>query len=118
MSFRILAITSLSLVVLTAVAVLPAALSQPEPRLRSAAPEGLKPVWYVVRSGTGRWFLNGAAINDASLAGQLQTDSSHGGIRFLPANTLTSSQVSAALAWLRGRSREPVRVELVPGRSG
>ncbi|MCT0231040.1 hypothetical protein KQ306_09285 [Synechococcus sp. CS-1324] len=115
MTFRILAITSLSLVVLTAVAVLPAALSLPEPRLRSSAPGGLKPAWYVVRSGTDRWFLNGAPISAGSLAVQLNADSSPGGVRFLPSNALSSAQVSASLAWLRGRSRAPVQLELVSG---
>jgi hypothetical protein len=116
MTVRILAITGLTLVTLTAVALMPVALSQPEPRSRLPAPEGLQPAWFLVRSATGLWYLNGAPVSEASLAAQLQTDASHGGVRFLPSDALSSQTVSTTLAWLRGKSRQPVRLELVSGR--
>jgi hypothetical protein len=116
MTVRILAISGLTLVTLTAVALLPIALSQSEPRSRSTGPEGTQPPWFLVRSGTGLWFLNGEPISEANLAVQLKTEASHGGVRFLPSDALSSERVSTSLAWLRTRSRQPVRLELMPGR--
>jgi hypothetical protein len=115
MTVRILAISGLTLLTLTAVAVLPVALSQPEPRSRSTGAERTLPPWYLVRSATGLWFRNGEPISEANLAVQLKTDASHGSIRFLPSDALSIERVSTSLAWLRDRSRQPVRLELAPG---
>jgi hypothetical protein len=116
MTERIMAICGLTLVTLTAVALLPGALSQLEPRSRSSGPEGTQPPWFLVRSATGLWFRNGEPISEANLAVQLKTDARHGSVRFLPSDALSSEMVSTSLAWLRGKSPQPVRLELVPGR--
>ena len=116
MMVRVLAICGLTLLTLTGVALLPVALSQQEPRARSGAPEGTQPPWFLVRSGTGLWFRNGEPISEANLALQLGTDGRHGGVRFLPSDALSLQSVSASLAWLRQNSRQPVRLELLPGR--
>ncbi|MCP9883559.1 hypothetical protein KBY97_00260 [Synechococcus sp. ATX 2A4] len=115
MTFRILAITALNLIALSAVAALPVALRQPEPRHRAVAPQGLQPAWFLVRAASGSWYLNGAAINEGALMAQLRATSNQGGVRFLPSDARSSAQVSSDLAWLRRHSRQPVWIDRLPG---
>jgi hypothetical protein len=116
MTVRILSITGLTLLVLTAVAGLPALLARPEPRARpsAAASDQDQTALLVVRSRSGNWFLQGRPISADSLAGTLTAARSQGPVRFLPSDALATGQVSASLAWLRRHSREPVRLELPP----
>ncbi len=115
MTFRILSITGLHLIALSAVAALPVALRQPEPRHHAAAPQGLQPAWFLVRAASGSWYLDGAAINEAALMAQLRATTNQGGVRFLPSDARSSSQVSSDLAWLRRHSLQPVWMDRLPG---
>ncbi len=115
MTLRLLAITGLNLIVLTAVAALPVALRQPEPRHRAAAPQGLQPPWFLVRAASGSWYLDGSAISEVALLAQLRGATNPGGVRFLPSDARSTRQVSNDLAWLRRHSRQPVWIDRLPG---
>ena len=116
MSVPLFALTGLTLVLLTSVATLPELLRVREPRARDRPPQETVAPWLVVRSGGGGWFLHGAAVAEPDLARRLPTAPPGGTIRFLASAALTSGEVSRSLAWLRGRSRDPVLLELAPTR--
>lgn len=69
--------------------------------------------WYVVRSTSGSWYLNGEPM-----ASQLQArilmgeDLPPGGISFLPSSARSAALVAADLAWLQNNSAGPVRLQL------
>ena len=46
---------------------------------------------------------------------QLRAGTNPGGVRFLPSNARSSSQVSNDLAWLRRHSPQPVWMDRLPG---
>ncbi|MCP9846846.1 hypothetical protein KBY86_08105 [Synechococcus sp. Lug-A] len=115
MTFRLLALTGLNLIALTAVAALPVVLRQPEPRHRATASQGLQPHWFLVRAASGSWYLDGAAISEVALVAQLRSATNPEGVRFLPSDARSSRQVSSDLAWLRRHSRQPVWIDRLPG---
>lgn len=107
-----------TLVVLTAVAGLPALL------LVSAPPQSRNPAvgavagapLQLVRSGQGRWFLNGQPIAEPALAGLLRRQRGLATeLRFQPSARLHAAQVSTSLAWLRRESGRPVALDLPGG---
>lgn len=107
-----------TLVVLTAVAGLPALL------LASAPPQWRNPAvgavagasLQLVRSGQGRWFLNGQPIAELALARLLRRQRGFATeLRFQPSARLQAGQVSTSLAWLRRESGRPVSLDLPGG---
>lgn len=103
------------LVVLTAVAGLPALLlasNAPQPRQFAFGAEAGPPL-QVVRSGAGRWFLNGQPIAEAALARVLrQRGEAKASVRFQASGRLSAHAVSSSMAWLRRVSGRPVSLDL------
>jgi biopolymer transport protein ExbD len=103
------------LVVLTAVAGLPALLLSsraPLPRHQPLAPVAGAPL-QVVRSGAGRWFLNGQPIAEQSLAQVLrQHRGASAEVRLQASAQLSVGAVSSAMAWLRRQSGRAVSLDL------
>ena len=104
-----------TLVVLAAVAGLPALL------LASAPPQARNPAagavagapLQLVRSGQGRWFLNGQPIAESALVRLLRRQRGLASeLRFQPSAQLQAVQVSTSLAWLRRESGRPVALDL------
>jgi len=112
----LLALSGITLVLLTAVATLPELLMVREPRARDRPPVETVAPWIVVRSGSGSWFMNGAPIAPTGLAARLRSAPPGGSVRFLASSALASGEVSRSLAWLRRQSRDPVLLELAPTR--
>jgi biopolymer transport protein ExbD len=104
-----------TLVVLTAVAGLPALLlasTAPRPRNPPLGPEAGIPL-QVVRSAKGRWFLNGQPVGEASLARVLRQFRVHQAtVRFQASGALPVGEVSRAMDWLRRQSGRPVSLDL------
>lgn len=104
-----------TLVVLTAVAGLPALLlasPPPQPRHGAAGAVAGAPL-QLVRSGQGRWFLNGQPIAELALARLLRRQrGSATELRFQPSARLPAGRVSSSLAWLRRESLRPVALDL------
>jgi hypothetical protein len=107
-----------TLVVLTAVAALPALLlasSGPRPRNPPLVAGAGAPL-LVVRSGGGRWFLNGQPIAHQALARVLrQQRGAPSDVRLQASAQLTAGAVSSALAWLRRESGGAVILDLPVG---
>lgn len=107
-----------TLVVLTAVAGLPALLlASVEPRSRPPQQGPLAgAALLLVRSGRGTWFLNSQPIAERPLAQLLrrQRGAPATELRFQPSAALPAGAVSSSLAWLRQQSGRPVALEL-PG---
>ncbi len=111
-------LVAVSLVVLTAVAALPALL------LASSPPQSHNPAvggvagapLQLVRSGQGAWFLNGQPIAEPALGRLLRRQRGTATeLRFQPSARLQAAQVSMSLAWLRRESGRPVALELPGG---
>ena len=104
-----------TLVVLTAVAALPALLlasTAPRPRNPPLGPEAGIPL-QVVRSAKGRWFLNGQPIAEAALGRVLQQPRvAQATVRFQASGALPVGDVSRAMDWLRRQSGRPVSLDL------
>lgn len=104
-----------TLVVLTAVAGLPALLlatTAPRPRNPPPGPEAGPPL-QVVRSARGRWFLNGQPIGEVALARVLrQPRVAQAAVRFQASGVLPVGDVSRAMDWLRRQSGRPVSLDL------
>ncbi|MFS6827944.1 hypothetical protein [Cyanobium sp. ATX-6F1] len=73
MSPPLFALTGLTLVLLTAVATVPELLRANEPRVNLPPAKETRAPWVVVRSGGGRWFLNGSPIEAGALVANLNT---------------------------------------------
>jgi hypothetical protein len=102
-----------NLVLLTAVACLPALLlSSPpaQPRQRASRAEAALP-WLVLRSGRGEWLLHGQPIAATALARILRRQQPE--TRLHPSAQLPASQVAASLAWLRLHSGQRASLDLV-----
>lgn len=107
-----------TLVVLSAVAGLPALLlASPPPQARNPAVAAMAGApLQLVRSGQGRWFLNGQPIAELALARLLRRQrGSATELRFQPSARLQAAQVSTSLAWLRRESARPVALDLPRG---
>ncbi len=104
-----------TLVVLTAVAGLPALLlasRQAQPRNPPPGPETAAPVQLVL-GGTGRWFLNGQPIAEDALGRMLrQPRLAQAPLRLQASGRLPAAAVSRAMAWLRRQSGMPVNLDL------
>ena len=104
--------TATSLVLLLAVAALPALLLQPAPQVRAEHSAAAGAGWAVARTARGAWLLNGAPIAQAGLGRSLRArPKGIAVLRFLPSANLTSGEVAASLAWLRHHSQLPVVLE-------
>ena len=69
--------------------------------------------WFVVRSSSGSWFLNGEPMASNLLARTLMgQDLPPGGVSFLPSSARSASLVADDLAWLQNNSAVPVRLQL------
>ena len=69
--------------------------------------------WYVVRSTSGSWYLNGEPMASNLLARILMgPDLPPGGVSFLPSSARSASLVADDLAWLQSNSAGPVRLQL------
>ena len=110
------ALVALTLLSCGAVAVVPDLWIERSPRLRArpATASLVKPIW-VVRSGSGRWYLNGEPISSPQLAQRLGHDTS-GEVHLLVSAQLSSAEASKSLRWLRGLGGRSVLLEL-PARS-
>ena len=106
-----------TLVVLTAVVALPVLLlasGAPRPRNPPLAAVAAAPL-LVVRSGSGRWFLNGQPIAEQALARVLRAQRSTASeVRLQASGALSAAAVSSAMAWLRRQSGRAVVLDL-PG---
>ncbi len=107
-----------TLMVLAAVAGLPALLlasRPPLPRQSAPRPVAGTPL-QLVRSGQGTWFLNGQPIARDGLARLLQgLPGSSTELRFMPSSRLPVAEVSDSLHWLRRQSGGLVELDLVSG---
>ncbi len=110
----LLALTGLTLLVLTASAGLPELLGHPQPRARTLPASSRGPSLLVVRSASGDWYLGGQPISATRLARQLGAVVGSSGtvVRFLPSAALPTGRVSQSLAWLRRQGPSTVLVEL------
>ena len=111
----LLASGAATLVVLTAVAALPALLLGAA-EARRPAPGSLAaagPVLLVVRGSRERWFVNGQPMGQEAL-GRLLRRSPNAEVRLRPAAPLAAAQVGASLAWLERQLGRPVPLELPP----
>ena len=69
--------------------------------------------WFLVRSQSGSWFLNGEPIAANRLTQTLTGDDPPpGGVRFLPSSGRSAEQVAVDLAWLQQVSAVPVHLQL------
>ncbi|WP_156098033.1 hypothetical protein [Synechococcus sp. KORDI-100] len=69
--------------------------------------------WFLVRSPSGSWFLNGEPIAANRLNQTLTGDDRpSGGVRFLPSSGRSAEQVAVDLAWLQTISAVPVHLQL------
>ena len=109
----VLALTAVRLTVTTAMALLPSLLAEVvviEP-MAVASPGAER--WFLVRSQSGSWFLNGEPIAANRLTQTLTGDDRpSGGVRFLPSSGRTAEQVAVDLAWLQTISAVPVHLQL------
>ena len=108
-----LALTAVTLTLTTAIALFPSLLSEVvviEPMaISSQGAEG----WFLVRSQSGIWFLNGEPIAANRLTQTLTGDDRpSGGVRFLPSSGRSAEQVAVDLAWLQTISAVPVHLQL------
>jgi hypothetical protein len=110
------ALVTLTLLVCGGVALVPDFGRERAPRLRQppATASLAKPVW-LVRSGSGRWYLNGDPINQADLVQRLARDPG-GDVHLLVSSQLSSAEASRSLRWLRSLGGRAVVLEL-PARS-
>ena len=110
----LVSLTATSLVLLLAVAALPALLLQPAPQVRPEAGTAVGAGWAVARSASGAWLLNGAPIAQEGLGRTLRSRPKGVQVlRFLPSAALTTGEVATSLAWLRQQARLPVVLEPV-----
>ncbi|MFN6133521.1 MAG: hypothetical protein ACK46L_11585 [Synechococcaceae cyanobacterium] len=110
------ALVTLTLLVCGTVALVPDLWGERAPRLRQppATASLVKPIW-VVRSGSGRWYLNGEPIRDADLAQRLARHAG-GDVHLLVSARLSSAEATRSLRWLRSHGGRAVVLEL-PARS-
>ena len=112
----VLALTAVTLTLTTAMALLPPLLTDVvviEP-MAITSPEAER--WFLVRSQSGSWFLNGEPIAANRLTQTLTGDDPpHGGIRFLPSSGRSAEQVAVDLAWLQQVSAVPVHLQFEEG---
>ena len=106
-----------TLVVLTAVAGLPALLlvsRAPQPRHQQPGPQaGL--ALQLVRSAGGTWFLNGQPLAEEALGRLLrQSRLALAELRFRPSAALSAAEVASSMAWLHRQSARSVVLDL-PG---
>ena len=108
----VLALTAVTLTLTTAMAFLPSLLTDVvviEP-MAITSPEAER--WFLVRSQSGSWFLNGEPIAANRLTQTLTGDDSPaGGVRFLPSSGRSAEQVAVDLAWLQQVSAVPVHLQ-------
>lgn len=109
-----------TLVLLTAVAALPALLLASRPPQPPATIRGplAGASLQLVRGGQGTWFIDGQPIAAEGLARLLRQQ--RGGIselRFQPSARLAAGSVSSSMAWLRQQSGRPVVLQLASGSS-
>ena len=115
MNLALPSLVALTLVILGAVAAVPAIVEERLPRQRPPQPR--LPEAEVLRlvEGPGdRWYLNGVPIRRAVLRDRLRRSVVAPELRFLPSSALTTGRVAASLQWLRQHSRGPVGLELLP----
>ena len=109
----VLALTAVTLTVTTAMALLPSLLAEVvviEP-MAVASPGAER--WFLVRSQSRSWFLNGEPIAANRLTQTLTGDDRpSGGVLFLPSSGRTAEQVAVDLAWLQTISAVPVHLQL------
>ena len=110
----VLALTAVTLTLTTAMALLPSLLRDvvfTEPMAATTSPEA-KP-WFLVRSQSGSWYINGEPIATNRLSQTLSGDDlPPGGVRFLPSSGRTAEQIAVDLAWLQQISAVPVALQL------
>lgn len=109
----VLALTAVTLTLTTAMALLPSLLTDVvviEP-MAITSPEAER--WFLVRSQSGSWFLNGEPIAANRLTQTLTGDDPPpGGVRFLPSSGRSAEQVAVDLASLQQASAVPVHLQL------
>ena len=109
----VLALTAVTLTLTTAMALFPSLLSEVvviEP-MAISSPRAER--WFLVRSQSGSWFLNGEPIAANRLTQTLNADDPpSGGVRFLPSSGRSAEQVAVDLAWLQQLSPVAVHLQL------
>ena len=110
-------LAALAVLVMGAVASVPAVVAERKPRQRPvpAHPADAE-VLRVVQGPGDRWVLNGIPIQRAALAERLGRGPRPRQVRFLPSAALPMASVGAALRWLRRETPGPVSLELLPPR--
>ncbi len=110
------ALVTLTLLVCGGVALVPDLGRERAPRQRQppATASLVKPIW-LVRSGSGRWYLNGDPISHGDLAKRLAR-APGGDVHLLVSSQLSSAEASRSLRWLRSLGGGAVVLEL-PARS-
>lgn len=110
------ALVTLTLLVCGGVALVPDLWRERAPRVRQppATASLVKPIW-LVRSGSGRWYLNGDPITDTDVAQRLARNDG-GEVHLLVSSQLSSAEASRSLRWLRSLGSGAVVLEL-PTRS-
>ena len=110
----VLALTAVTLTLTTAMALLPSLLRDVvliEPMAATTSSEAKR--WFLVRSQSGSWYINGEPIATNRLSQTLSGDDlPPGGVRFLPSSGRTAEQVAVDLAWLQQISSVPVALQL------
>lgn len=112
MNLAMPALVALTLLVCGGVALGPDLLHERSPKLRQrpATASLEKPIW-VVRSGSGRWYLDGDPISRSNLTQRLAR---HSGaeVHLLMSAQLSSAEASRSLRWLRSLGGHSVVLEL------
>ncbi|MEB3256199.1 MAG: hypothetical protein VKJ05_07415 [Synechococcaceae cyanobacterium] len=115
MNLALPSLVALTLVVLGAVASVPAIVREPTPRQHQAQPRlPQAEVLRVVEAPGDRWYLHGRPIPRAVLGDRLRRQAVAPELRFLPSAALSTARVADSLRWLRRSSRGPVGLELLP----